>query len=181
MDRYVCIGEPEAILEQAQAKSHYEQVAKGTYGYNQTILAISRWRPFFLCPLTVEDYCGSPSQRALTKAQAATQTLPEQGSTSWSGGQGPTMFIFPDSLLSGERHHLAAFCSVFSSHVPLQDTLETAQVFRRARGQVLNIYCQLTQILWLEPRLSHYWLCGLGQKLYQDNSNICFMILFQTF
>lgn len=103
MDRYVCIGEPETILEQAQAKSHYEQVAKGTYGYNQTILAISRWRPFFLCPLTVEDCCGSPSQRALTKAQAATQTLPEQGSTSWSGGQVPTMFIFPDSVYPALR------------------------------------------------------------------------------
>lgn len=40
MDRYVCIGEPEAILEQAQAKSHYEQVAKGTYGYNHIYIWI---------------------------------------------------------------------------------------------------------------------------------------------
>lgn len=83
-------------------------------------------------------------------------------------------------LLSGERHHKAALWSVFSSYVPLQDTLETAQGFRRARGHVLNTYCQLTQILWLEPQLSHSWLCGLGQMLYQDNNNICFMILFQT-
>lgn len=77
-------------------------------------------------------------------------------------------------LLSGERQHKAALCSVFSSHVPWQDTLETA------RGHVLNTYCQLTQILWLEPQLSHSWLCGLGQMLYQDNNRICIMILFQT-